>query len=170
VRLWEHYQKNLLFIGIEKRVRHLRAGLILASLFVALSHAAGAAVWQYSVAMEAGTDRRAFLWVPENSWHIEGVLLGLQNMLELNMFEDPEIRKACADAGLAIVWISPGAFPGAVTPKPQPELRFEPAPDAYRRAESPARSGGRVRVSGARERPDDRDWALGRFSVRMGDG
>jgi hypothetical protein len=116
---------------MRKTLRHLRTGLLLALLLVTFSQAARASVWQYSVAMEPGTDRRAFLWVPEHSRHIKGVLLGLQNMLELDMFEDPEIRKACADADLAIVWISPGAFPGDVTPKPQPELRFEPATDAY---------------------------------------
>jgi hypothetical protein len=113
-------------------LRHLRTGLLLALLLSTFSPAVKATVWQYSVAMEPETDRRAFLWVPKRSRHIKGVLLGLQNMLELDMFEDPEIRKACADADLAIVWISPGAFPGIVTPKPQPELSFTPTMDAYR--------------------------------------
>ena len=86
--------------------------------------------WQYSVPLEKGTERRAYLWIPPRSKHIRGVLIGLQNMLERAMFEDPEIRTALADSNLAIVWISPGAWPGKLATPEQPSLKFSPPSDA----------------------------------------
>lgn len=76
-------------------------------------------VYQYSVQLrsyfgtagntwEIDPDRRAYLWVPPGVTKLQGVVLGLFNMLEQPMFEDPAIRQACADAGLGIVFISPG--------------------------------------------------------------
>jgi hypothetical protein len=64
-------------------------------------------VWQYSVRVGQDPLRRAYLWVPPNTKRIRGVILGVQNMLEEPMFEDDTIRKAAADCGLAIVWLSP---------------------------------------------------------------
>jgi hypothetical protein len=87
-------------------------------------------VWQYSVPLENGTERRAYLWIPPACTHIRGVLIGLQNMLERPMFEDPTIRAAIADSNMAIVWISPGAWPGKLDPKAQPSLDFAPKDDA----------------------------------------
>ncbi|MDF3058965.1 MAG: hypothetical protein K0R17_3180 [Rariglobus sp.] len=52
--------------------------------------------------------RRAYLWVPPGATRLQGVIVGLHNMLEKPMFEDPTIRQACTDAGLGIVFISPG--------------------------------------------------------------
>jgi hypothetical protein len=51
-------------------------------------------------------------------------------MLERPMFEDPEIRAAVADSGMAIVWISPGAWPNKMSSPVQPELSFKPKEDA----------------------------------------
>lgn len=72
-------------------------------------------VYQYSVPVTAiyGTwpadpQRRAYLWVPPGCTKLQGVVVGLHNMLEKPMFEDPVIRQACSDANLAIVFISPG--------------------------------------------------------------
>ena len=53
-------------------------------------------------------ERRAYLWVPPDARRLRGVVVGLQNMLEKPMFEDPTIRQACSDAQLGIVWIAPG--------------------------------------------------------------
>jgi hypothetical protein len=89
-----------------------------------------ATVWQYSVPLEPGTERRAYLWIPPQCTHVRGVLIGLQNMLERPMFEDPAIRGAVADSGMAIVWISPGAWPGKLVPPVQPDLGFSPKDDA----------------------------------------
>ncbi len=72
-------------------------------------------VYQYSIPMAPiygswsyDSQRRAYLWVPPGCTKIQGVVLGLHNMLEKPMFDDPVIRQACADANLAIVFISPG--------------------------------------------------------------
>jgi hypothetical protein len=68
-------------------------------------------VWQYSVPLEAGTERRAYLWIPEHCRHVRAVLFGLQNMLERPMFEDPQIRATAASLDMAIILVSPGAWP-----------------------------------------------------------
>src|SRR5437870_3154671 len=86
--------------------------------------------WQYSVALEKGTERRAYLWIPPRCEHVRGVLIGLQNMLERPMFEDSEIRVAIAASNMAIVWISPGAWPGKLATPEQPSLKFSPPADA----------------------------------------
>jgi len=44
------------------------------------------AVWQYSVPLEKGTERRAYLWIPPDCRRVRGVLIGLQNMLERDSF------------------------------------------------------------------------------------
>jgi hypothetical protein len=64
-------------------------------------------VWQYSVRVGTDPTRRAYLWIPENNRHVRAILIGIQNMLEESMFEDLEVRKAIADSGMAIVWITP---------------------------------------------------------------
>jgi len=86
--------------------------------------------WQYSVALEKGTERRAYLWIPPRCKHVRGVLIGLQNMLERPMFEDLEIRAAITASNMAIVWISPGAWPGKLDGPEQPSLKFSPPADA----------------------------------------
>src|SRR5437899_1999999 len=105
-------------------------------LFVCLSTAIARAqptqdnTWQYSVALEKGTERRAFLWIPPRCEHVRGVLIGLQNMLERPMFEDSEIRAAITASNMAIVWISPGTWPGKLPIPEQPSLKFSPPADA----------------------------------------
>ncbi|SNT35558.1 hypothetical protein SAMN05421770_10883 [Granulicella rosea] len=89
-----------------------------------------ATVWQYSVPLEQGTERRAYLWIPPACSHVRGVLFGLQNMLERPMLEDATIREAVADANMAIVWVSPGAWPGKLDVPEQPSLKFSPQADA----------------------------------------
>src|SRR5258708_20986021 len=86
--------------------------------------------WQDAVTLEKGTERRAYLWIPSHCKHVRGVLIGLQNMLESAMFEDPEIRTAVSDSNMAIVWISPGAWPGKLAMPEQPSLKFSPPSDA----------------------------------------
>ena len=86
---------------------------------------AGAAEWQYSVPAEGSATRRAYLWVPPDCRHLRGLLVGLQNMLEKPMFEDPEIRRACADSGLGIVWVAP------LTENNQEKLNQKIGPEAW---------------------------------------
>ena len=53
-------------------------------------------------------ERRAYLWVPPACTNLRGVVLGIHNMLERPMFDDPVIRQGCADADLGIVFIASG--------------------------------------------------------------
>jgi hypothetical protein len=87
-------------------------------------------VWQFSVPLESGTERRAYLWIPPDCLYVRGVLVGLQNMLERPMFEDSKIRQAVAESNMAIVWISPGGWPGKAQQPIQPSLSFDPPKDA----------------------------------------
>ncbi len=72
---------------------------------------AGAAGYQWSVPMPQSPsgERRAYLWIPPDCQRVRGLIVGLQNMLEKPMFEDPAIRAAAAESGLGIVWIAPGS-------------------------------------------------------------
>lgn len=72
-------------------------------------------VYQYSLPMAPifgswsyDSQRRAYLWIPPGCVKIQGVVFGLHNMLEKPLFDDPAIRQACAEANLAIVFVSPG--------------------------------------------------------------
>ncbi len=58
-------------------------------------------------------DHRAYLWIPDHCKHVRGVLIGIQNMQEEPFFEDPTIRRACAQCDLGIVWISPADDTGS---------------------------------------------------------
>jgi len=77
-------------------------------------------VYQYSVPMTgfftsssgtywpADSQRRAYLWIPPTCTKVQGVIIGLHNMLEKPMFDDPTFRQACTAANLAIIFIAPG--------------------------------------------------------------
>jgi hypothetical protein len=96
---------------MNRNLARVRGELInLAFIFLCMLpvRAAGDAVWQYSV--PAGYDplRRAYLWIPEKCQHVRGIIIGIQNMLEQSIFEDPVIRQAATDTSLGIVWITPG--------------------------------------------------------------
>ncbi len=69
------------------------------------------AVYQYSVPVPDSTEMRAYLWIPPQCKQVRGVLLGIQNMLEVDILGDPEIRQACTDCHLGIVFITPGDDP-----------------------------------------------------------
>jgi len=111
-------------------LRTLFVWLFSASAWSSLAQQQPANVWQYSVPLEPATERRAYLWIPPRCSHVRGVLFGLQNMLERPMFEDPLIRAAIAAEDMAIVWVSPGAWPGKLNPPEQPSLAFKPKDDA----------------------------------------
>lgn len=102
--------------------------LIALGALLTLSRPAAAAVYQYSVPMPRSQERRAYLWIPPQCQRVRGLIVGLQNMLEKPMLEDPEIRRAAEDSGLGIVWIAPGSE-GEGTPL-GPD--FSPAADSVR--------------------------------------
>jgi hypothetical protein len=97
------------------RILVLAAGA--ASIFVALAapRPCRAATWQYCVPFEAGRkdkggqaqEGKVLLWLPPESKTIRGVLVGGQLGIELEMFLDAQVRKACADNDLAIVYFVP---------------------------------------------------------------
>ena len=62
----------------------------------------GVTKWPYD------SQRRAYLWIPPGCTKVQGVMVGLHNMLEKPMFDDPAIRQACSDSNLAILFIAPG--------------------------------------------------------------
>ena len=73
------------------------------------------ATWQYYVPLETGRggkdggaqQGKALLWLPPQSRTVRGLLVGGQLGIELEMFLDGEVRKACAENDLAIVYFVP---------------------------------------------------------------
>ncbi len=90
--------------------RHAFTGLFLAFACLAPT-SSKAATWQYQVPFEASkaTTERAnvFLWMPPQAKTIRGVLVGGRLGIELEIALDPEVRKACAENEIAIVYFSP---------------------------------------------------------------
>jgi len=85
--------------------------------------------WQFSIPLEPGTERRAYLWIPPHCSRVRGVLFGLQNMLERPMLEDTTVRNAVASVDMAIVLVSPGAWPQKELEQ-QPNLDFKDTNEA----------------------------------------
>ncbi len=73
-----------------------------------------AAEWQWSVQLpgvvSSETDKpsEAFLWIPSDCTHVRAVVIGTHNMTEETLFENPVFRNGMAEAGIALVWITPG--------------------------------------------------------------
>lgn len=76
-----------------------------------------AAEWQWSVQLrgfispETGKEPTAFLWIPSDCRHLRAVMVGQHNMSEETLFEMPRFRKALAEMGIGLIWISPGMEP-----------------------------------------------------------
>ncbi len=82
---------------------------VLAAVLTASALRAGP-VYQWSVGVPGyHGKKRAYLWISPKCRRVRGLLVGIQNMLEQPAFGDPIIRRACAQSGLAIVWIAPGS-------------------------------------------------------------
>ena len=70
-------------------------------------------VYQWSVAVsnavsrETGKPSRAYLWIPPDCRHVNGVVIGQHNMLEEPLLAHPLFRAELAKAGLAAVWVTP---------------------------------------------------------------
>ena len=92
----------------------LTVAMALAAASVAPRVAAGAR-WQYYVPFDTarpGKDGRAepgkvFLWLPPEAKTLRGLLVGGQLGIELEIALDGEVRKACAENGLGIVYFVP---------------------------------------------------------------
>ena len=88
--------------------------LIAGVLTIASSaHAAVDSVYQWSVPVAPAADQgdrplaRAYLWIPEHCQQVRAIVFGQHNMLEEDILDHPAFRKAMADLGVAIVWVSP---------------------------------------------------------------
>mgnify|MGYP002623586478 CR=1 FL=1 len=68
-----------------------------------------AAVFQYvlPVATKKG-EKMAFLWIPPQAEAVRGVVVGGMTLMERELAKDPQIRQACADEKLAIVFLKCG--------------------------------------------------------------
>ncbi len=65
-------------------------------------------VWQYSVpAAGRKGPSRAYLWIPPDCERVRGILIGGMTLIEKDLAEDPLVRRACAESGLAIVFCYP---------------------------------------------------------------
>ncbi len=85
----------------------------LSILLLLLATPAWAAVFQYSLPVE--TQRRekigsstAFLWIPPAAQQVRGILVAGMTSAEREVVKDAQIRAACADQGLAIIFIKSG--------------------------------------------------------------
>lgn len=64
--------------------------------------------WQYMVPVAGATNgARAYLWIPPSIERIRGVIIAQMTLIEMPFVQDPLIRAAAADAGLAIVFVNP---------------------------------------------------------------
>lgn len=95
--------------------RLLLLSAVLVGIIVGASATARAAAWQYYVPFETGKTTKsgekelgkAFLWLPPEAKTIRGVLVGGQLGIELEVALDPEVRKACSENDLGIVYFVP---------------------------------------------------------------
>lgn len=69
-----------------------------------------AAVFQYSIPVQTakGKPSEAFLWIPPDAQKVRGVVLAGMTLMEREFVKDPQIRKACSDQQLAIVFLKCG--------------------------------------------------------------
>lgn len=87
---------------------HTLAKLLFCAIMVALCNLCPAAEWQWSIETEGKKSGKAFLWIPPECETVRGVVFGQQVILEQAVFEDPQIRAACAREHLAILFLVPG--------------------------------------------------------------
>lgn len=73
-----------------------------------------AAEWQWSVQMpgivsnETDNHPQAFLWIPSECAQVRAVMVAMHNMTEETLFENPLFRARMSEAGIALIWITPG--------------------------------------------------------------
>lgn len=69
--------------------------------------------WQWSIAVpgeisaETNMLPRAFLWIPPHCQRVRAVVVGMHNMIEEGIFENPIFRRAMDKLEFAVVWVSP---------------------------------------------------------------
>ena len=91
--------------------------------------------WQHSLQVAEHPEKgpvnaTAYLWVPPESQHIRGVLLGGRVLMESDLVRDPSIRQVCRDHDLAIVFFNPHVDVKFNYEQPVPEQQ-RLAPEVY---------------------------------------
>jgi pimeloyl-ACP methyl ester carboxylesterase len=85
-----------------------KLGLVLL-LLVCICSDAAAAVFQYAIPVAAKKrESTAFLWIPPEAKQVRGVVMGGMTLMERELAADPQIRAACAEQELAIVFLKSG--------------------------------------------------------------
>lgn len=80
-----------------------------AILLALISASALGAVFQYSVPVETSRgEQSAFLWVPPEAGQIRGVVMAGMTLMEREFAKDKQIRSACAEQQLAIIFMKTG--------------------------------------------------------------
>lgn len=126
----------LIFYGIEGKLNCARykergkfKGSAITGAFAPIPEALGAvspfrgmeldrAVWQWSVDIpgsishETGEPSKAFLYIPERTAHVRGVVIGQYNMLERPIMEHPKFREYLQKLDYGCIWIAPSYFSG----------------------------------------------------------
>src|SRR5207244_2222282 len=69
-----------------------------------------------------GHDRRAYLWLPPQCKRVRGIVFGMQNLMQRQMFEDADFRDALSSMDLGIVFITPAALWAKPGDKEDPAL------------------------------------------------
>ncbi len=73
-----------------------------------------AAEWQWSVQLpdivsnETNDHPQAFLWIPSDCNRVKAVMVSTHNMTEETLFENQLFREKLSEAGIALIWITPG--------------------------------------------------------------
>lgn len=76
------------------------------------------AVWQWSIDIpgsishETGEPSKAFLYIPEATKKLRGVVIGQYNMLERPIMEHPKFRESMQKLDYGCIWIAPSYFSG----------------------------------------------------------
>lgn len=86
--------------------RAILNSLLVLSFLIA---SAQAAVFQYRVTVKTDKEERAaFLWLPPEAKHVRGVVMAGMTLMEQHFVRDPQVRAACVEQSLAIVFLQTG--------------------------------------------------------------
>ncbi|MDE6857924.1 MAG: hypothetical protein K2J33_04230 [Alistipes sp.] len=97
----------------------LRCAACLASAPVEVCPSEDGYQWRVDVAPERcpvdeSNPTRAYMWIPPTAERVRGVVFACHNEMEQGVVESPEFRRAMAELGFAIVWLTPTIEPSGV--------------------------------------------------------
>lgn len=95
-------------------MKYLQTFFIVLACFTLSFTNSMAAEWQWSVQIsdivsnETDNHPQAFLWIPSECAQVRAVMVAMHNMTEETLFENPLFRTRMSEAGIALIWITPG--------------------------------------------------------------